>query len=104
MSVYFVITYDIENEEEYKYYNPDSNHITAATVMKHLGEILSVGENSIQLHGNKQSMKVIIKFPNKQNALDWYDDPEYAEAKTIRLGSTKNTNAFIIDELTVPSA
>lgn len=103
MSVFFVITYNIENQEEYLKYNPGSNHITAQTATKHGGEIISIGQNSIQIHGEKQDMKVIIKFPSKEDAKAWYEDEEYAKAKELRLSSTKDINAFIIDELIIPS-
>lgn len=103
MSVYFVITYDIENKEEYRKYNPGSNHITAQTVMNHGGEIIAAGDDCIQLQGKKCDMKVIIKFPSSDAAKAWHDDPEYAAAKAIRVGATTNINAFIIDHLVLPS-
>jgi len=102
MSVFFVITYNIENQEEYVKYNPGSNHITAQIAAKYGGEFLSVGENSFQIHGEEQDMKVIIKFPSKEDAKAWYEDEEYVKVKELRLSSTKDINAFIIDELIIP--
>ena len=44
-------------------------------------------------------MKVIIQFPSREAALAWDNDADYAKAKAIRLASTKNINAFIVDKL-----
>jgi len=99
MSSYFIVTYDVANREEYKKYNPGSNHITGQTVAKHEGEIIAATTDSINLGGEERDMKVIIKFPNREAALAWNEDPEYAAAKTLRLASTKNIDAYIIDGL-----
>lgn len=99
MSAYFVVTYDIADRQEYAKYNPGSNHITGSTVAKHGGEIIVAGNDCIWMSGTERQMKVIIKFPNSEAAEAWDADPEYAAAKNIRLNSTNNINAFIIDGL-----
>ncbi len=99
MSAYFVVTYDIADPEAYAKYNPGSNHITGSTVAKHGGEIIAAGDDCIRISGTERQMKVIIKFPNSGAAEAWHADPEYATAKSIRLNSTYNINAFIIDGL-----
>jgi uncharacterized protein (DUF1330 family) len=99
MSAYFVVTYDIADKQEYAKYNPGSNHITASTVAKHGGELIAAANDCIRLSGTERQMKVIIKFPNSEAAEAWHADPEYADAKHIRMNSTTNINAFIIDGL-----
>lgn len=99
MSVYFIVTYDVADKELYKKYNPGSNHITASTVAKHGGAIIAATTECIHISGQQTDMKVIIEFPSKENALAWHDDPEYAIAKKIRLASTKNVNAMIVNKL-----
>jgi uncharacterized protein (DUF1330 family) len=47
-------------------------------------------------------MRVIIQFPSRDAALAWHDDPEYAQAKAIRLASTTNIDAYIVDKLVMP--
>ena len=99
MAAYFVITYDIADSVQYAQYNPGSNHITGNTVAKHGGEIIVASNDALRLHGAETAMKVIIQFPSREAALAWDNDADYAKAKAIRLASTKNINAFIVDKL-----
>lgn len=103
MSAYFIATYDISNPEEFAKYNPGSLPIIMKTITKQGGEVLVAGHDCIRLSGDEQDVKIFIKFPSKEAAQAWLDDPEYAEAKAIRLSSTTNINAFIIDQLVPPS-
>jgi len=103
MSAYFVVTYNISNQDEYAKYNPGSMPTIVQTITKHGGEILVAGHDCVRLNGDEQDVKVIIKFPSSEAAQAWHDDPDYAEAKAIRLGSTTNINAFIIDQFAPPS-
>ncbi|WP_028868888.1 DUF1330 domain-containing protein [Psychromonas arctica] len=99
MTAYFVITYDITDPLKYAQYNPGSNHITGSTVAKHGGEIIVASNDVLRLHGAETAMKVIIQFPSREAAQAWDNDADYAKAKAIRLASTKNINAFIVDKL-----
>ena len=99
MTVYFVINYDVSDAEQYAQYNPGSNHITATTVANHGGEIIVATNDGNNLSGTVSQMHVIIQFPTRSDALAWHDDPEYAAAKSIRLASTTNINAYIVDKL-----
>ena len=103
MSAYLVVTYDIVNQEEFAKYNPGSLPIIGQTIAKHGGEIIAAGHDCVRISGDEQDVKIIMKFPSSEAAQAWHDDPEYAEAKAIRLSSTKNTNAFIIDQFVPPS-
>lgn len=103
MTAYFIVTYDVSDPEQYAQYNPGSNHITGATVAKHGGEIIVATNDVIRLHGADTATKVIIQFPSREAAQAWDNDPEYAPAKAIRLASTKNINAFIVDKFVMPN-
>lgn len=100
MSVYFMINYDVADPVRYAEYNPGSNHITATTVAKHGGEIVVATQDGLCVSGADTLMKVVIQFPNREAALAWHDDREYAAAKEIRLSSTTNLSAYIVDKLT----
>ena len=99
MTAYFIITYDIADPVQYAQYNPGSNHITGNTVAKHGGEIIVASNDVLRLHGAETAMTVIIQFPSREAAQAWHNDSDYAKAKAIRLASTKNINAFIVDKL-----
>jgi uncharacterized protein (DUF1330 family) len=42
------------------------------------------------------SFPVVIEFENKQAALNWYESPEYAELKRLRLEAARG-NGILID-------
>lgn len=98
MTVFFVVTYDVIDPETYAKYNPGMGAVVGQTIAKHGGTLLAASDQAYDITANAQ-MKVIIQFPNKDAALAWHDDHEYASAKKIRLSSTKNTQAFIVDTL-----
>ncbi|PSW20249.1 DUF1330 domain-containing protein [Photobacterium sanctipauli] len=104
MTAYLIVTYDIADAEHYAQYNPGLNHVTAQTIAKHGGELIVATNGGIQLNGHGVEMKVVIEFPNRDAALAWHDDPEYAEAKAIRMASTKNVNTMIVDKFVLPNA
>jgi len=99
MTSYFIVNYNVSDAEKYAQYNPGSNHITASTVAKHGGNIIVASNDGLSLTGTATQMRVIIEFPNREAALAWHEDPEYAAAKAIRLASTKNIDAYIVDKL-----
>jgi uncharacterized protein (DUF1330 family) len=99
MTAYFVVNYDVSDAKQYAKYNPGSNHITAATVAKHGGEIIVATNAGDRLSGTAAQVRVIIQFPSRAAALAWYDDPEYTPAKAIRLASTTNIDSYIVDKL-----
>ena len=104
MSVYFVVTYDVSNPEEFAKYVPGSMPVILSTVAKHGGEIVVAGGEHVQVAGEERHVRVIMKFPNKEAVLAWDNDPEYAEAKAIREASTTNVTAFIVDQFTLPNS
>ncbi len=99
MTAYFILTYDIADPEQYTKYNPGSNELTGSTIAKHGGELLAATNEGLQLDGHDADIKVVLQFPSRSAAQAWVDDPDYAPAKAIRLASTKNLNAFIVDKL-----
>lgn len=102
MSAYFVALYNISDPDLYAKYNPGSMPILMQTMAKHGGSVVAAGHDCIRLSGEEHDSKVILKFPTKEAAQSWHDDPDYAEAKAIRLGSTTDLNVFIIDGFVMP--
>ncbi len=103
MSAYAIFLYNVSDPEQYAKYNPGSMPVIMQTVTKHGGQVIVAGHDCIRLEGAEQDTKVIIEFPTKEAAKAWHDDPEYAAAKKIRLASTSDINAFIIDKFEMPA-
>ncbi|GEM81491.1 DUF1330 domain-containing protein [Vibrio superstes] len=102
MTAFFVINYDVTDQELYAQYNPGSAQTTFSTIAKHGGEIIVGTNEEISVSGTPSHVRVIIQFPTKESALAWHNDPEYADAKAIRLAATTNIEAYIVDKLVMP--
>jgi uncharacterized protein (DUF1330 family) len=91
MNVYYIISYDIHNEEEYKKY-PQS---VLPLFEKYGGEILVSDTEAMAIEGPVKTMNAVVKFPSKEIALQCYHDPAYQEAKKIRIASTANCSIVL---------
>ena len=88
MSAYILVQVDIyDNEvyEEYKKLTPDS-------LIPYGGEFIIRGLPVEAIEGEwKHDRMVLLKFPDRQKALDWYNSENYQKAKKIReKGSSAN--------------
>ena len=82
MSGYVIANIDVKNPEAYKVYVGK----VVPTVKKFGGEYLvRAGEYKVKEGEWKNPRTVVIKFPNYEKALEWYDSEEYKPVKPIRL-------------------
>ena len=83
MSVYMIGDVDINNIEEYKKYMEKVKPMIASKGGEYLirgGEI-----DSLETNLWKPTRMVLVKFPNKKLAMEWYNSDEYKPYKKIRL-------------------
>ena len=86
MSAYVVAEVEIENPEGYKAYTA----VVAATVEKYGGKFLVRGMEAQVLEGDWPVLRrVIIEFPSKARALEWWNSPEYKEPMALRRANSK---------------
>ena len=82
MSGYVIANIDVKNPEAYKEYVGK----VVPTVNKFGGEyIVRAGAYKVMEGEWKNPRTVVIKFPNYEKALEWYDSEEYKPVKPIRL-------------------
>ena len=82
MSGYVIANIDVKNPEAYKEYVGK----VVPTVKKFGGEYLvRAGEYKVMEGEWENPITVVIKFPNYEKALEWYDSEEYKPIKPIRL-------------------
>ena len=82
MSGFVIANIDIKNSEAYKEYVGK----VVPTVKKFGGEYLvRAGEYKVMEGQWKNPRTVVIKFPNYEKALEWYDSEEHKPVKPIRL-------------------
>jgi uncharacterized protein (DUF1330 family) len=77
--------------EEYK-------KLAFASVTQYGGRYLARGPKPDVLEGNWVPKRmVILEFPSAAQARKWFESPEYAEAKKVRLETCTNSELVIID-------
>ena len=87
MSTYLIGEVNVNEPEKYKEYLLEVPKISA----KHGGKYLVRGGNITKHEGSwSPNRLVVIEFPSRKDALDFYDGPEYAQWKEIRKRYTKS--------------
>jgi uncharacterized protein (DUF1330 family) len=94
MNVYYIISYDIDNAEEYQNY-PQG---VLPLFEKYGAEILVSDTEAIPIEGSTKTMNAVVKFPSEEIALQCYHDPAYQEVKKIRINSTSNCSIVLTKE------
>jgi uncharacterized protein (DUF1330 family) len=82
MKAYMLAFVRIQNEDEFM-----MNYLQKAVkiVEKHGGRTIAANETYTRLEGKLPTGRVVIlEFPSKQKALDFYNDPEYQPLKAWR--------------------
>jgi uncharacterized protein (DUF1330 family) len=91
MSVYMVFAFDIVDLETFSPYGPE----TAPLVAKHQGEFLVVDFAARSIEGEVRQANVVIRFPFKDHAKAFCEDPEYAPLRTLRAKTTSHATAYL---------
>jgi uncharacterized protein (DUF1330 family) len=94
MSAYVIVSYDIADPEVFKGYPP----AVMPLLLKHGAQVLVADFAAQAVEGQASGGHVVIKFPSEEAARKFYNDPDYAPVKQIRLNSTKNRTLVIAKE------
>ncbi|MDA9553970.1 DUF1330 domain-containing protein [Emcibacteraceae bacterium] len=88
MSAYMLVIAEIDNMEEFRDYA-----VAAADLIgKFGGEYIVRGaKDAVTLEGDwpEEKKLVVSKWPSMEAAQEFWNSPEYAEAKKLRLGKAK---------------
>ena len=95
-TVYMIGDVDIKNIEEYKKYMEKVKPM----IESYGGEYLIRGGEIDALETNlwKPTRIVLVKFPNKKIAMEWYNSDEYKTYKNIRLDNA-TSNILMVEGL-----
>ncbi len=96
MSAYYVITFNIINQDLYNKYIEK----VFPLIQKHNGTLVVADFDPKEIEGTKKNANIILKFNSEEEALGWYNDPEYVEVRKIRWESTKDTYCVLVKEFT----
>jgi uncharacterized protein (DUF1330 family) len=91
--VYLILDIDIHNLEQYKHYI----ELGQPLVKKFGGEYLIRGGNIEEVDTQlwKPARIVLIKFPDKASALNWYNSEEYKKISNLRTDNSTSTLIFV---------
>ena len=90
-----LVTYNIQDPEGFKAYNPGSLAKIGETLKKHGGAVTFGGKPDV-VRGDGTQASIGITFPDVDAAKAWLDDPDYAEAKAIRISTTTDITESIV--------
>ena len=99
MSIYMILSYDIEDPQGYEGYVPG----VIPLLQKHNAEILVADYEATSIEGEAQGVNVILRFESEEAAMNMYNDPAYQPAKKIRLDATKNGTLLLAKQFVPPS-
>ncbi|MFD1196219.1 DUF1330 domain-containing protein [Seohaeicola saemankumensis] len=85
MTAYIIARIEVTDLEDYKTYASQ----TVALAEKAGGTFLVKGGPMTQIEGSGPDRHVIISFPTREQALAWYESPEYQAILPIALRSSR---------------
>ena len=94
MAVYLVTSCDITDPEKYAPYVPNVMPLLA----KYDAEIVAADKNAITIDGEERQLTVILKFQSQEDIMKLFEDPKYKPWLDIRLASTTNRAAVLVNE------
>jgi uncharacterized protein (DUF1330 family) len=89
MAAYLVANYVITNPDGYSAYLSS----VGPTLEPHGGELMVADFESTVVEGRPSPVTIVVKFPSKQAADNWYQSPEYQAVVQLR---TDNTDGFVV--------
>ena len=94
MSAYIIARINVTGAEDYKNYASQ----TVALAEKFGGRFLVKGGAQTQLEGNGPDRHVIIEFPDRETALEWYHSDAYRRILPIAISSS-DRDIVVVDGL-----
>ena len=91
MAVYAMVHIDVHDAEEYAKYA----ELAGPAVMKYGGEFLARGGDFRVMEGKGRARNVVIRFPDMDTALTFYNGPEYQEALSYGLPAAEREYTFV---------
>jgi uncharacterized protein (DUF1330 family) len=98
MTAYLVANYDVVDADTYRSYQKQSRPIMAGGA-----KLLVLDGASVGKEGGPGAQTVVVEYPTKEAALAAYESDEYQAVVGIRLSSTENGRAVIVDGFVMPS-
>jgi uncharacterized protein (DUF1330 family) len=98
MAAYLIANYRVTNPEGYAAYPPS----VGPTLEPFGGELLAADFESEVIEGSPLPCSVVLRFPSKQAARDWYNSDAYQAVVHLRTDNTEGSMVFV-DGFTSPA-
>jgi uncharacterized protein (DUF1330 family) len=93
MTAYLIVELDVHDPEGFNDYRAR----VPALIKKHGGEYIVRGGESEVIEGSWRPKRLVIfRFPDRKATRAFFDDPDYAELKALRLRTSKG-NIVAVD-------
>ncbi len=93
MTAFMIVDLDVHDPEGFASYQTD----VPALIAKHGGEYLVRGGEHEVIEGDWQPKRLVIfRFPDRQAIHNFFDDPDYADLKALRL-RTATSSIIAVD-------
>jgi uncharacterized protein (DUF1330 family) len=99
MSAYVVVEFTVKDPDVYR---EKYAAIAGKTAQEHGAKVLANGNWEILDGETGLSSGVIVQFPDRETALNWYNSPEYQQLIEIR-GVAMDTRFRLLDGLPTPA-
>ncbi|WP_040421599.1 DUF1330 domain-containing protein [Actinopolymorpha alba] len=92
MAAYVIVNADVLDEEAGWAYAP----VAQKSILSHGGRYLVAGATPEPVEGTWDSSRfLVIEFPDMDRIREWYDSPEYRQAREIREGKLRVGLLFV---------
>jgi uncharacterized protein (DUF1330 family) len=99
VTAYCIVYETVEDQSEFDRYRSQ----VLPTIEAHNGRFLVRGGEFTALEGEFPFDRVVVlEFPTRRAALDWYNSPEYQQILPIRLGAAR-CQFVVVDGLDAPN-
>ncbi|HEX6539479.1 MAG TPA: DUF1330 domain-containing protein [Candidatus Dormibacteraeota bacterium] len=99
MSAYVIVEFTVKDSETYREkYAP----IAGQTATEHGGEPFAGGPWEVLDGDGSLTSGVLVRFPDRETALGWYNSPEYQQLIEVR-GVAMDARFSLLDGLAAPT-
>ncbi len=93
MAAYVLVEIEVTDPTTYE----DYKKLTPATLAAYDGKFIVRGGATVTLEGEeKRNRTVVLEFPTMERAQEWWNSPEYTEARAIRQRAA-NTRMVVLE-------
>ena len=93
MAAYVIYQDEVLDPERYEEYKTKAAESLVAAGGRY---VIRGGEVEVLEGDAPAGRTVVLEFPSKQSALDWYRSEDYTEARKIREGAAR-ANMYVVD-------